>query len=1732
MQKYKSFKKNTICSIFFCEKNDSMRKALYLWKTKLDKLSMKSFLFSFFILFCMGIESLQAQSYDELWKLVEKQERNDQPQSVLQTAKKIFEKAQKENNYPQLVKAKMRMIEKECDLDPEKLDPQELEQFLDTIQQMEGSEAEKKARVSILHCLVAKAYLEMTDSYVHDFDGESQKNYNQKAKEHFQQALTDQDLLATLGNAPYLPLINENSDGKLYQHTLLIVLVDYVLDHARLDTTEIIALLQKAVESYRKAGNINAEILLTLRELDEKHSTSIKALRMTTPEYRKALQSLLDKAHQQQTEAEIEVAIALLPVYSEDQDENLNFIRKCIQTWHNHKRVNEFRSAEARIMATSVHFKVLGKLLPNHPVKYQINWENASKVTVTIREDIGRDARGAYKETGKLISKETYSLGFSPEIQNRRTLSLPVKGQETFSFQLKPGYYIVVAECEGKKHIASLHLTSLQAFSLSLPEKETYRMVVLDQTTGRPVPGATVLFYKDRWGNPTKPATERMVTNAQGELIYKGQCYQFKVVRQAEDLGKPQEDGTDFTSLYPSENADRKTRRSHIQVLTDRGVYRPGQTVNISAMAYTMLGDDAKVLVNSEVKLTVSNPDYEEIYQAEAKTNEWGSVDFTYSLPKTGKLGSYEIQVSGEKMSGQASIRMEEYKRPTFEVTFPKHDENEVLNTLGDTVMVKGTATLFSGVPVAGGKVEYAISWAEESRWFWHKNWQEHLSGEAQTQDDGSFAVLIPTQLEEILFCKQVCFKIQAYVTDLNGERQAAETTFKVKNPDYKEQPLVVENSPKDELKFSTEKLSPSQQTLLTFSAQEEDALVYYVLLGGDKIIKEGTQVLHGDSLVIPLKYKKEWGDGICATVFYIRRGHRYEEQKTILLAEPDKELQLSWSTFRDNLIPGQQEEWVLTVKNHQGQAISGAEIAAVMYDASLDALVHHAWTFRLPFDRCMGYYPVQTTSLNSMGYLALQKQNLFRVSPLQFDHLLDFVHQRWYRNGVEEMAVFELKSAAPMSAKRMNKAMVITADSAPAMAEESLGGTLDNLAEEENEVFMGTLSPTLRTNLQELAFFYPHLKTDDEGLAHIAFTLPESLTEWKFMALAHTADMNYGLLTATAKAKKDFMVQPNMPRFLRAGDKAQLVSKVMNLCEHTVAGSATLRIIENESGQVIYTQNQSFRVEAERNTTVTFSFDVTVPAGDYSCEIVATDGTLSDGERNLLPILSTRVNVVENVPFYLDGKSTKDVDLTALFNGQSPSAQEKAIAISYTDNPALEVFKSLQAIQAPKHENAPEFAASLYSNLVLLDMNKVLGSRMSFQVADAQETANLSLEKLQDLQLSGGGWSWFKGMDASYYITLAVAEHLNKLQGYYQRHGLTLPGQVKTMLDKAIYYLEKEELRIFRFNKAHQYPCVPSESSLRYLLLSDIANKEMVDTYLNELEKEFRNLTIYGRSKGALLLQKYNRPVAAKRFVNSVKEYTQYKEGFGRYFATDLAYYSWQDYRIPTQLAAMRVMDDSQYLLDMQLWLLRQKQTQVWENPLNAIDVADYLLTNSPEISLQEPKDPVLKLDGKRVVLDTSYVQKKAVKQLTVTKQTSGLSWGNVRATFTEEVDKLDSYSSGELTISRKIIREGQKVIIRHILHADRDMDFVEVKSQHAASLEPVRTVSGYQWMGGRGCYLEVHDSYINLFFDHFTRGTTTIDMEYYIARPGEYGTGYASIMCAYAPEFGAHTAGEDLSY
>ena len=1086
---------------------------------------------------------------------------------------------------------------------------------------------------------------------------------------------------------------------------------------------------------------------------------------------------------------------------------------------------------------------------------------------------------------------------------------------------------------------------------------------------------------------------------------------------------------------------------------------------------------------------------------------------------------------------------------------------------------------------------------------------------------------------------------------DRNGKDIKVQKTILVY--DTNEKTLVnrkIESS-QDFIHCPDREISKDKTAKIYFAPAEDSVYVYRYTAIQNKVFEEKVELIRNKIYIFEVKYDEAMGNGVDFEIYYAKNGVMKSHRQSLTLVRPKKEMNLSWHTFRDKLQPGHKETWKLKIQSPDGKPHSSAELLATMYDATLDEFVSHRFSSSIYPSRFYRNFEICTNSVYGDPWIDLEgdyKDKKVRAWVFDKFTLFENVRANFNRYVLKKSPVREVAGGA-QRARAMNATAGISVACEPfdmeeesqllsdrAVFREVSAKTKAESVDAKEFIAETPISAPLRSNFAETAFFYPHIVTDKDGVAEISFTLPESLTKWKFLGFAHDKEMNYGSIKAEAVAQKQFMVQPQMPRFIRVGDEAVITTRIINQGDKAIKGRVQMCILNARTEELIASLSKTMPFECGADTSIAVSFPVTATssADDYICEIVAEgnikgeenkgakvqsskakgtkDSSLftlhssfSDGERNLLPVLPSRVKVTESVPFYIENASEKTVDLSALYNANSSTADEKTMSIEYTANPVWTVVEALHNIDTPDVPCATSLASSVYANSMLLTLDSKLSAYTQKPVIN-RDTVGVKLTKamkeLKDLQCNDGGFRWFSGFErSSYYITLLVAEQLVKVP---------LIQNVKDKIDSSFYilhsslnYLDSIQVERYEYNRAHKIKTVPSESDLHYLYVCSMTPdrkvsakaKALRNEMLSYIETHSQELTIYGLSASSNILRAFGRKNSADKFLNVVRHYLVKDEGLGKHFEANRAYYSWYDYRIPTQVAAMEALysanANDENLNDMTLWLLRQKQVQSWDNPTNTVNVCDLLLkmnetSFNSELMSHDSSLPRMTLNGKQLTEksfikdnvrkdslyfaeEMGYMNKQVSPSLVENAKTlkiqknkgskvqgtgvSSVSWGAVTVTFTEESNKLNSYTTGEIRISRRIMVEdnselitqnsslnrwrdlregetlkvGQKVRVRHTLHTDRDMDYVCVKTLHPACFEPVDKLSGYQWKGGEGCYQSIHDSYIEMFFQTYHEGTSTLDIDYYVTRPGTYNMGITTAECTYAPMYGGHSDG-----
>ena len=1886
---------------------------------------MKIRYLSLIVLLVMSVFApMQAQTYDNLWKELEVLERKDLPKSVISEAMKIYDKAKAEQNVPQMMKAYLTAMQYRSLLTPDslKVDMNGLEQWASQT----GSMEDKAILYSILGEMTMPADVK-------------------KGLGYLQASLKDKDRLLLIPVEKLRPMVRVGEASKRYfrdnLYNLLARRAIQIMQQyrwqaaAKANQTNSLSVDMTDMDQFVTYQfvpvsdcDLTAAVMQTYQSLLKAYDTEteregwlltgIDALNYL---YRNFSGNFSNDVCQQElrkwihtypavkTVPEAYLALAQFLQYQNNQVERLRIVREGIAGYPRYEGINQLKNIEKEILNASLSLEI-ATAYPGEQQSVKVNYKNLTGITLQLYK-VNLPVTSAVLQNRTIHFESKYVRLQREEHFSLKPTTDYLNVDTTLTIQApQAGIYFLKAVSDGKKGVSDgtlMNVTALKTIYRPLPDG-TLELVVVDAVSGQPVSEAEVTIYTEKGGGYSPQQTYQADKQGTLKLDFLNSNKYWYNAHTAADNAMP------ILNLWKNDYYYKESKRKEVlQLFTDRSIYRPGQTVYVSGLAYEMEKDSTRVLADKKYTVSLYDANNNETGKVEVRTNGFGSFSGQFVLPSPCLTGYFSLRAADTSVS----FKVEEYKRPTFDVTF---EPVKVEYQVGDSIEVVGMAKTFAGAPVQNARVHYNIS--RSYAWFWRfmGRGSARWEGEAMTDADGKFTVPVHFEIDSDRRESPLwyyTYNIQADVTDGAGETQQANlslplgSTSMVLNMDNLPDNLVKEK--KLEIKLTAMNLSgepvdtpvtyqvvemeeqkdgqekegrkvltgtveanksfvpeaiyalPSGNYRLKLSAKdtqgrectasknfllfslndkrppfvitdwfyqdglefdaaspatvyigssEKNVYLLYDVFAGNKRL-ESKRIELSDSVVsFRFPYKKEYGDGILVSMAFVKDGRLYSHNARIMKPAPEKKLQLKWTTFRDKLRPGQQEEWKLTVLYPDGSPAE-AEMLATMYDASLDKIYSaHKLDFGVDFHYVVPLTYWNTSYMrNAYLYVDFPLKRL-RAVPLEYSELIIPSTGRMeamvvgYGGSPRATLAGALKIRGRSAANAvMNQEavtdMVLQEEMVETSAQEKVEmGSSEELAE--------TGDIQIRENFAETAFFYPQLRTNEKGEVSISFVLPESLTRWKFMGLAHTRNVDYGKIEATATASKEFMLQPNMPRFVRVGDKANIAASLMNLSDKGVKGTVRMELFNPETEKVFYSQKQKFDVKGGETGHVNFTFEVGDKYAVMACRMVADGDTFSDGEQRYIPVLTDKQWVTETVPLNVNGEGAHIFSLENLFNKHSKTASEQRLTVEFTAHPAWYAVQALPVVANPQNEDALSWATAYYAHSLAacivkenprikqifdswkaqsgtketfmsnLQKNQELKNILLAETPWLTEATNeaeqkqriatlfdlntmnsqlaVSVEKLGELQNADGAWSWYKGMQGSRYVTTQVMEMLVRLNALTHQDA---DSRMQPMIQKGFEYLGKQAAEEYKSMKeAEKKGAVglrPSEQVLRYLYICVLDGKAPVDKKVNQyfidkLSGEGKELTIYGKALGAIILQQAGKVAEAKLFMQSLMEYSVVTDEMGRYFDTPKARYSWFSYKIPTEVAAMeaiqRITKDTKAIDEMKRWLLKQKQTQTWETPIATADAVYALMATGASDLLANTGGVEITL-GKEVIRTPAdnaigYIKKTVsgdvmnIKKVSVDKEGTGMGWGAVYAQYLESMDQIGEQGNG-LSVSRQLykgdealnesapLKVGDKITVRLTVKADRDMDFVQIKDDRAACMEPLQAVSGFRWSNGLGYYQATKDASTQFFIDQMRKGTYVIEYQVYVNRTGEYQAGIATVQSAYAPEFGGHTRG-----
>ncbi|MBR5729568.1 MAG: alpha-2-macroglobulin [Prevotella sp.] len=1542
------------------------------------------------------------QNYNKLWEAVRQAEEKDLPKTQMEALQKIVDKAKKGEDYGQLLKAELQYAQVQLEVSPDSLD----HIIRDLEQQVLRYENTQPVVAAVLNAVLGRVY--------HSQSSYGDEDY-MKGTACLEKSLSKPLLLASTKTNDYEPFVEKGIDSRMFNHDMLSVI------------------------GYHAADNGYHEAYRIMHKLYDEQGNRLAAM-LTAYEVESDIDSLI-RTYQDLPECGWLAEKKLGRMRYGSAERQMNFAAHALETWPGYTNANYFRNVQAELTRPSYNV---------HAERSLSTLSQTCRVTVSDIRNIGFLTMRVFDaKTKKTVDTQTRSYAqLKPYDIVKDTLEIP---------QLPLGLYNVEFTT-GEKTIDAdtlvYRVSNLKVISENLPNNEI-RYIVVDALTGKPVGGANMEFaLRDaKKGEATvkKKAGQDGVCEWNGDRMVAS----YRAYTDA-DSAMPMISAGWSSYDYNEPRSENKV----VNIYTDRKIYRPGQQVHASVVSFVnKKGLETKAVANEGITLALYDANNKKVSEQQLTTDSYGSASADFTLPAKGLTGMFSLRANGSR--AYTGIRVEEYKRPTYEVTF---EDVDIAYKAGDVVTVKGKAMSYAGVPVQGAKVKTTVT-RREALWWWRSddNVKQIADDETVTAADGTFEVKVPLEVSsseknDVRFFN---FHIDAEVTDVAGEShhgshvlplgtrptalsldmpakivkgELGEYKFTRRNAAGKEiegevtytidggQPFTVKANtaiPAKDAKYGFARLSSGRHLLkatcgedslkhsfVIFSiddkqppvntpdwfyqsgeefgskpvtvlvgSSEEDVTVYYSVFSENKEIDHGSFVVSNSIKRIDYSFKEAYGSGLLLTYAWVKNGKVYTHRSTINKPLPDKRLNLKWTTFRDRLVPGQKETWTLQITRPDGKPAK-AQLLATLYDKSLDQLDAHHWGISLGLYQNLPNTRWMYKTFESMGVSGVGKMQFFETEGWKFSHfcdaanLGDYGNYYYTRGGMGRGRVLMSKAAVPMVMEE--RAMTSNMDfNVAATAQMAAEDSMDaSAAPQEKQAKQDAAQ--MRENLNETAFFYPTLETDANGRVALKFTLPESVTTWRFMGLAHDTDMNNGMLVDEAVAKKDIMVMPNMPRFIREGDEATIGSRIVNTSKLVAKGTARLLLLEPETEKVVYEQKVPFTVKPDQTGNVTFNVATSKFAADnsqslYICRIIAEGAKFSDGEQHYLAVLPNKELVTNTYPFTQNTPGTKEIAVSTLIPQSITKSQQARLTVEYTNSPEWLMVQALPFVGSINDANAISLAAAYYANSLgkfilsqcptveqtfrqwqtmdekdsplqsALEKNQELKNLVLDEtpwVADAQReteqrkalvsffdenTLNYRLseaiEGLRKLQNSDGSFSWWKGMSGSPCMTAEVLEFMTRLNLLAGKDAQTrsLIADANKYLGKIVVKEVKEMKKLERENKPVY---IYDYHALQWVYINAIsgiklssAEKEAKEYLMNYLETKRRTESIYSKALMAVVLARDGETEKALEYLKSLKEYTVYTEEKGRYYDTPRAGYSWCNYRIPTQTAVIEAL-------------------------------------------------------------------------------------------------------------------------------------------------------------------------------------------------------------------------------
>ena len=960
---------------------------------------------------------------------------------------------------------------------------------------------------------------------------------------------------------------------------------------------------------------------------------------------------------------------------------------------------------------------------------------------------------------------------------------------------------------------------------------------------------------------------------------------------------------------------------------------------------------------------------------------------------------------------------------------------------------------------------------------------------------------------------------------------------------------------------------------------------------------------------------------GVSVFVTHIIHNRVVTESIFIPVPWSNKELIVKWQTFRDKTMPNAEEKYNVTITKKEGD-FERSEMLVTMYDKSLDVFAQNEWNVNLwPTFRTYNNTRAidgQVSNVYINFNQSVHPNGVIRTYPTFNDHFRNQYYRNHYRG-------FEDGGEPMMRAKTMNVQVdaVIVLDEKD---EAQSGGTVPPSSEKPHDQTDGIdFSP--RENLNETVFFYPHIEIDREGNGVIEFKMNEALTTWKMNIFVHDKSLAFGHDVQEVITQKEIMVFPQLPRFFRSGDEIILSTKVNRLNSTVQSGYASIKLLnaitgEDVTSQFIEKSRSSFSFK--ENNSLTVNWTCRVPenfVAPLDVIIGAESGSHQDAEKVLLEVVSNKVFLTEALPLHVPAQQDK----TFVFKALKDLNPDDVVSASFelTQNPIWFAIKSLPYIMDSDYESNVQLANQYFANRVggyISDqypsvkktfsawekngnLSSPLEQKQHLKISKLEESpwvrnaknetqraadiakafnddklnvdAKLAMNKLIGNQMGSGAFSWFGNKYPNFHVTNSV------LLAFGHERKITkqqYSNQTKRMIRKAIQYVDRKiEFRYGKIVDKKNY-ATPSDI-IRYLYVRSffleshpVANGNVVDYFFEHISDIYnQGLSVQGMA--ALSAKRFNKTKLFESIYASLNDKVLVEEEMGAFWKYQRGAY-WQERPLETHTLLMELFSEAGAQQEMKdnlsLWLLKNKQTNQWDNSVATSRAIYALLLNSGR--WKEDAIPVaVKVFGNEVSTTKGFtsefnfinkisgsdyylidIDKRKIKNESVKMKNKNdhAVWGAVYTQFFKPIQSVERYEETGLDVKKKLFKvtetdQGEKMVavsdqdirvgdlIRVALdvQVDRDMEYVHIKDLRGIGFEPVDVISNYRSFGSVQAFQVTKDLSSNFFVSYLSKGSHTLTYDVRVFNAGTYSDGLAQIQCIYAPEFISHSEGNKIS-